>query len=160
MRRRWTALAATIGFMDKLGKWLPPLALRLVLAYEFGTSGLEKLQGVNWFAEIQDRFPPPLHLVPPDVSWLIALVVELGGSIALMLGLGTRAFSLLLALLTLVAIASVHAGQGYNVCDNGWKLPLLYLIMLLPLICNGPGRLSVDHVLRLHYLRSERRIWG
>lgn len=45
----------------------------------------------------------------------------------------------------LVAWASVHAGNGYNVCDNGWKLPLIYLVMFLPLMLTGPGKLSLDH---------------
>lgn len=159
MRRRWSELAGLVGMLDRVGLWLPQLGLRLILAYEFGMAGLEKLGGENWFVEIQDRFPAPFHLLPPDVSWLLAVFLELAGAVALVLGLGTRAFSLLLAILTLVAIAAVHAGHGYNVCDNGWKLPLLYLIMFLPLIFSGPGRLSIDHLLRRRHFRTERRIW-
>jgi putative oxidoreductase len=39
----------------------------------------------------------------------------------------------------------VHAGNGYNVVDNGYKLPLIYLIMFVPLLLSGPGKLSLDH---------------
>jgi len=46
-----------------------------------------------------------------------------------------------------VAWASVHAGNGYNVCNNGWKLPLVYLLMFLPLLFSGPGKLSLDHLI-------------
>ena len=60
------------------------------------------------------------------------------------IGLATRFFSLSLIILTLVAWASVHAGNGYNVCDNGYKLPVLYLVMLVPLLLSGPGKLSLD----------------
>ena len=42
---------------------------------------------------------------------------------------------------------AVHAGHGYNVCDNGYKLPLMYLLMFLPLIFSGAGRASVDQLL-------------
>jgi len=67
--------------------------------------------------------------------------------VALVIGLGTRFFSMSLVILTVVAWISVHAGHGYNVCDNGFKLPLMYLLMFLPLIFSGPGKLSLDHLI-------------
>jgi len=42
---------------------------------------------------------------------------------------------------------------GYNVCDNGWKLPLIYLVMFLPLLFSGPGKLSLDHLIRRQLVR-------
>ena len=63
-------------------------------------------------------------------------------------------------LLTLVAIAAVHAGHGYTISEGGWKLPLIYLVMLLPLILSGPGRLSLDHWLRRRFLQVQRRLWS
>jgi putative oxidoreductase len=95
--------------------------------------------------DIQDPFPYPFSLVPPEISWQIATWSELLGPVALVIGLGTRFASLTLIVLTLVAWASVHAGNGYNVCDNGFKLPLIYLIMFVPLLLSGPGKLSLDH---------------
>jgi putative oxidoreductase len=124
--------------------WLAPLGLRLLLAYEFGIAGVEKWRGENWFGEIQARFPLPLDHVPAEISWQLATWSELLGAAMLVLGLGTRFASLALMLLTGVAWASVHAGLGYNVCDNGWKLPLIYLAMFLPLLLGGAGRLSLD----------------
>jgi putative oxidoreductase len=64
------------------------------------------------------------------------------------IGLGTRFWAVGLLVLDVVAWASVHAGNGYNVCENGWKLPLIYAVMLLPLLLSGPGRASLDHWLR------------
>ena len=64
-----------------------------------------------------------------------------------MIGLGTRFFSLSLIILTIVAWVSVHARNGYNVCDNGYKLPLIYLVMFIPLLLSGPGKLSLDHLI-------------
>ncbi len=143
-----TLVSRALLLLDEIGAWLPQLGLRLLLAYEFWQSGLEKLHGENWFEDIQDQFPFPLHLVPPDVSWHLATGFELAGPVALLLGLGTRFFSASLIVLTLVAWASVHAGNGYNVCDNGYKLPLMYAVMFLVPLFSGPGRLSLDHLIR------------
>jgi len=134
------------------GSFLPQLGLRLLLAYEFWESGIEKLNGANWFADLQPSFPFPLNLVPPEISWQMATWFELLGPVALVLGLATRFFSLSLVMLTIVAWASVHAGNGYNVADNGYKLPLIYLIMFAPLLFSGAGKASVDYLLRRHYL--------
>lgn len=131
--------------LNRVGEYVGPLALRLLLAYEFWESGVEKYRGENWFADISEKFPFPFNILPVDVSWFMATWFELVGAVALVIGLGTRFFSVSLAILTVVAIVSVHGGLGYNVCDNGWKLPLLYLVMFVPLILSGPGKLSVDH---------------
>ncbi|HRH81455.1 MAG TPA: DoxX family protein [Thiobacillaceae bacterium] len=160
MQRGWTWLKTSLTGLDQIGTWLAPLALRLLLAYEFWQSGVEKFAGDNWFHEIRDRFPFPLHLLPVELSWQVAIWLELLGAAALVMGLGTRIVSLGLSLLTVVAWVSVHAGLGYNVCDNGWKLPLIYLVLFLPLIFSGPGRLSLDALIRDRFLRGERRIWG
>ncbi|HEY9197925.1 MAG TPA: DoxX family protein [Gammaproteobacteria bacterium] len=133
--------------MNRIGEFLPQLAIRVLLAYEFWESGVEKFRGENWFADIQDDFPFPLDLVPADISWFLATWSELLGAAALLIGLGTRLFSAALMILTLVAWISVHAGLGYNVCDNGFKLPLMYLVLFLPLLLSGPGRLSIDHLI-------------
>lgn len=137
-----------IAPLDKLGSFLPHLVLRLLLAFEFGQAGLEKFRGSNWFADIQDRFPFPFNLVPAEVSWALATWSELLGAVALVIGLATRFVSASLIILTVVAWMSVHAGLGYNVCDNGYKLPLIYLVLLLPLLLQGGGRASLDYYLR------------
>ena len=131
------------------------MGLRLLLAYELWKSGLEKLHGENWFADIQNRFLFPFNLVPVELSWQISTWAEIIGPIALVLGLGTRFASASLIILTVVAWASVHAGNGYNVCDNGFKLPLIYLVMFLPLLFSGPGILSLDHLIALRSARGK-----
>jgi len=152
--------------IDWIGLFLGLLALRLLLGWEFFESGLEKWRGENWFADIQDRFPFPFNTVPPDLSWQLATWFELAGGVALVIGLGTRFFGVSLFILTLVAIASVHWPadwnglgsllKGYVITDQGhgnFKLPVLFLAMLLPLILSGPGRLSVDALIRRRWLR-------
>ena len=142
--------------LDQAGLYLAPLGLRLLLAWEYWESGVAKFNGSNWFAQVREAFPFPFDLLPVDVSWFMATWFELVGAVALVIGLGTRFFSLSLIILTLVAWASVHAGQGYNVCSNGWKLPLIYIVMFLPLLFSGPGKLSVDHWIRGFLAGRER----
>jgi putative oxidoreductase len=151
-----------VAQLDRLNTWLPQLALRLILAWEFGESGLEKLHGTNWFTDLS--FPFPFNLLPPDISWGIATWFEILGAIALVLGLATRFFSLSLIILTIVAIASVHWPEhwanlnelvrGYRIIDENndgfgnFKLPVLFIIMLLPLLLGGAGRASLDYFIR------------
>jgi len=140
-------------WLEKAGHRLAPLGLRLLLAWEFGESGIEKFRGENWFADIQGQFPFPFNLMPADLSWFLATWSELLGAAALVLGLGTRFFSATLIVLTGVAWMAVHAGNGYNVCDNGYKLPLIYLVLFVPLLLNGAGRWSLDHWLAQWFRR-------
>ena len=148
--------------LNYFGEWLPQLFLRLILAWEFGEAGFEKLHGSNWFADI--NFPFPFNLLPPDFSWGLATFFEIIGAFALALGIATRFFSLSLIILTIVAIAAVHWPAewssiselltGYRITDKAgdgfgnYKLPLILLVMLLPLLFNGAGKLSVDYWLR------------
>ncbi len=134
---------------------LSPIFLRLLLAYEFGEAGWEKLHGENWFADI--AFPYPVNLLPADIAWNLATGLELIAPIALIAGLMTRFFSAALMVLTVVAIAAVHwpsqwqdledLRQGYVITDQGhgnFKLPLMYMFMLSSLLFSGSGRFSVD----------------
>jgi len=146
-------IRAIFSGLDRIGEFLPQLGLRLLLAYEFWQSGVEKWNGMNWFGEIVGMFPFPFNVIPVEISWQIATWSELLGAVALVVGLATRAFSAALIVVTLVAWASVHAVLGYNVCDNGWKLPLIYLVMFLPLLFSGPGKLSLDHLIRRQLVR-------
>ena len=150
-----------LNALDTAGLWLGMLSLRLLLSWEFGEAGFEKLQGSNWFADIQDQFPWPFKLISADLNWAMATGFEIVGAIALVIGLGTRFFSASLIVLTVVAIFSVHWPQawvtysellqGYALTDKGhgnFKLHLIYIAMLLPLVFMGPGRLSLDAALR------------
>lgn len=154
----WRIITARL---EGLGAWLAPLGLRLILAWEFGEAGFEKLRGENWFAHVQDNFPFPFSIVSPELSWFMATWFEIIGAFALVLGLCTRFFAFSLLILTFVATAAVHwpdgwsslaeLWQGYAVSDKGfgnYKLPLLFALMLLPLVLGGAGKLSLDHFLQ------------
>ena len=125
--------------LNSAGAVLPQLGLRFFLAFEFWESGVEKFTGRNWFGDIKPDFPFPFNHVPVEISWFLSTWSELLGAVCLVIGLGTRFWVLSLIILDAVAWYSVHADNGYNVCDNGFKLPLIYLLMLLPLFFSGPG---------------------
>jgi len=133
------------GFLDNLGEWLPQLGLRALIAYEFWEAGVEKLNGENWFTDFRGEFPFPFNVLPADLSWFLATWTEIAGSIAILVGFATRFSAASLIILDIVAWYSVHAESGYNVCSNGFKLPLMYLLILLVLLMSGPGKASIDN---------------
>lgn len=150
-----------LAMLDMLAPWLGLLLLRLLIGWEFLEAGLEKWNGSNWFMHIQDDFPFPFNSIPVDISWAMATGFELFGGVAIMLGLGTRFFAVSLMILTLVATAAVHwpaewsslaeLARGYTISNKGYgnfKLPVMFLVMLLPLLFYGSGRLGVDHWIR------------
>ena len=164
---RWLALTERL---DGVGEWLAPLGLRAILAWEFWQAGFNKYRGDNWFSEIQSDFPFPFNHVPPDLSWQIATWFELVGALALLVGLGTRFFAFSLLVLTMVATASVHwpmewmslrdLAMGYAIRDEGhgnFKLPLIFAVMLLPLVLRGAGRLSLDAAVAAYAATGTRR---
>ncbi|SDV11121.1 HvfX family Cu-binding RiPP maturation protein [Pseudomonas mucidolens] len=143
--------------LDRAGAWVAPLSLRVFLAWEFLEAGLEKWNGENWFQSIQAAFPFPFNYVPATLNWQLSMWAELLCSIALLVGLGTRLSALILIAVTVVATAAVHwpadwstlseLAQGYSISNKGYgnyKLPLIYLVALLPLLFTGAGKLSLD----------------
>jgi putative oxidoreductase len=152
--------------LDRIGSWLPQLALRAIVGWEFFEAGLAKYRGDNWFSSVQEGFPFPFNLIPVEASWQIAAWTELLGGVALWLGFMTRFWSAALVILTVVAIAGVHWPaewdsfaellRGYAITDRGhgnFKLPLILLVMLLPLLFSGAGKASIDHLIRLYFTR-------
>ena len=125
--------------------------LQLRSLFEFWEGGVGKFNSENWFTDIKDDFPFPFNVIPTEISWFISTWAELLGAIALVVGLGTRFTAATLIILDIVAWVSVHGGNGYNVCDNGFKLPLIYLVMLIPLLFSGPGKASLDAYIKRYF---------
>lgn len=160
------------------GSWVWPLALRLLLGYEFFKAGLTKYNGNNWFNGRIDSFPQPFKLFGGEFSWFAATWGELIFSVLLIFGLFTRFAAFSLFVITVVAIMTIHwpaewsslaeLWKGYSVSrvvEDGhffgnYRIPLLFLIMLLPLVFQGGGKFSVDNILLHLTARSgdDRRI--
>lgn len=154
------------GHLQRAGDWVWPTVLRLILFWEFWESGSTKYRGENWFADIpwaewQQGFPWPFSLLSADLNWFFATWGELLFAFALLFGLGTRFAALSLVVITAVAAAAVHwpaqwdglAGlwAGYAITAKGsagnFKLALLFVVMLLPLVFHGGGKFSLDYLL-------------
>lgn len=155
----WESLT---GRLNSVGDYLPPLVLRVIMGWEFFEAGRQKLGGENWFASAQDQFPFPFNIVPASFSWGLATWFELIGAVLLIVGLGTRFIAFSLLFLTFVATAAVHWPDnwsmlsdllaGYSISNDGngnFKLPLLFVVMLLPLLFKGAGKLSLDYLFGL-----------
>lgn len=167
---RWTAL---LDRLEGVGQWLAPLGLRLLLAWEFFEAGREKFSGNNWFMDIQGRFPFPFDQLPASLSWSLATWSELLLSIALLVGLATRLAAFGLLVLTIVATAAVHwpdqwmmlgeLARGYAITDHGhgnYKLPLIFVVMLLVLVLRGGGKLSIDALIGWRLGSAEPQPWA
>ncbi len=94
--------------------FLGPLALRLYLAPVFWVAGTNKLNGMDdviaWFGNPDWGLGLPF---PTLLAWL-AVGSEVLGAIALVIGLGTRWFSVPLMITMLVAVFSVHLTNGWQ----------------------------------------------
>lgn len=147
------------------GDYIWPLALRLIMFWEFWESGITKLNGANWFADIpwadwQKGFPWPFDVLPQDLNWLAATWGEIIFALFIGFGLFTRFAAISLIVITAVATAAVHWPAEWNSLSELWqgyvitakdfgnfKLPLLFMVILLPLVFYGGGKISLDHLL-------------
>ncbi len=151
-----------VDLLEPAGAWVGLLPIRLLMAWEFGKAGLMKFNGSNWFANVQDNFPFPFNIVPVEISWFLATWAEILGAIGLVLGLFTRFWAFSLIILSIVAISGVHWPESYGSLSELWesysvsrksdahgnfRIPLLFIVMLFPLVFAGAGKLSLDHIL-------------
>ena len=175
------------AWLTAAGSYFSLLLLRLLLGYEFFESGLEKFGGNNWFASLSFPFPFSLLPANANwflATWfeLIGAALLIVG-----LATRYMSISLIVVTLVAVYAAHLPEMQqvvdgerrwvatgigslaeffdGYRIsercadghCTGNYKLPVIYLFMLVPLALSGAGRLSADEWLRR---RFERRAAG
>ncbi len=124
-------------------KDVPPLLFRIVLSYGFFEPATRKLGNIDAIAQWFASMNYPL----PTLNAYLAGITEFSGSVLLLLGLGTRLMTIPLMFVMLVAIVTVHLGNGFAAGNNGFEIPLYYLLMLFSLLVNGAGKFSIDHYL-------------
>lgn len=117
------------------------LLLRLTLAYGFYTPARMKWNDINAIAGWFESMTYPL----PTLNAYLAGITEAAGVLLLLLGLGTRLISIPLMFVMLIAIFTVHLGNGFEAGDNGFEIPLYYLLMLFSLFVFGSGKFSIDY---------------
>ncbi|SEF31682.1 DoxX family protein [Variovorax sp. NFACC27] len=118
---------------------------RILIAYLFVPAGISKLLGFGGTVGYITSVGLPL----PEVGAVIAIVVELGFGIALLLGFKTRWTAIVMAIFTVAAALFFH---------KYWSAPDAMKMMqqinfnkniaiaggLLALAAFGPGRFSID----------------
>ncbi len=132
----------SVRTLEKL-KDIPLLLTRLVLAFGFYTTARVKWADIGsvtaWFRET--------GIPAPAFNAYLTASTEALGVVLLISGLGTRIIAVPLMIMMLVAIGTVHLHNGFEAGDNGFEIPLYYLVMLLVLFINGAGRFSLDRVI-------------
>ena len=119
------------------------LFLRLVLAYGFYKPATMKWGNISGIAEWFGGMGIPF----PALNAYLAASTEMAAVVLLPLGLATRIISIPLIFTMIVAIVTVHWSNGFNAGDNGFEIPLYYILMLFVLLSNGAGKFSIDQLL-------------
>jgi putative oxidoreductase len=119
------------------------LLARLAVAYGFYEPAMMKWADINSVAEWFGSMGIPL----PTLNAYMAASTEIIGVILLTLGLFTRIISIPLIIIMIVAIKTVHLAHGFSAGDNGFEIPLYYMLFLLIFVAFGAGKLSIDYLL-------------
>ena len=118
------------------------LFARLAVAYGFYEPAMLKWSDIDataqWFASM--HYPFPL------LNAYAAATTEITGVVLLTLGLCTRLIAIPLIVVMIVAIATVHLPHGFSAGDNGFEIPLYYMLFLLIFLSHGAGKISLDYL--------------
>ncbi|MEZ5507246.1 MAG: DoxX family protein [Gammaproteobacteria bacterium] len=128
---------------------LAGLALRIPAGIIFMAHGAQKLFGAfgGYGLEGTGQWMASIGLEPGYLMALAAGSAEFFGGLALLLGLLTRPAALVLAVTMIVAILSVHIGNGLFMSNNGYEFGLALVAISVALAIQGGGAVSVDRLL-------------
>ena len=119
------------------------LLARLAVAYGFYEPAVKKWQDIDgiatWFGSMGIPFP--------TLNAYMAATTEALGVILLVLGLFTRLISVPLMVVMVVAIVTVHLAHGFSSGNNGFEIPLYYMLFLFIFASHGAGKFSLDQYL-------------
>jgi len=125
------------------GQSLSLLLARLAVAYGFYEPAMQKWSDINSVAEWFGSIGIPL----PTLNAYMAASTELIGVVLLTLGLFTRLISIPLIIIMMVAIGTVHLAHGFAAGDNGFEIPMYYMLFLAIFASFGAGKFSLDYLL-------------
>ena len=119
------------------------LLARLAVAYGFYEPAMQKWSDIDSVATWFGSMSIPL----PTLNAYMTASTEITGVILLALGLFTRLISIPLMIIMIVAITTVHLAHGFSAGDNGFEIPLYYLLFLALFASFGAGKFSLDYLL-------------
>ncbi len=124
------------------GKSISLLFARLIVAYGFYGPAMMKWSDIDsvasWFGTLGIPFP--------TLNAYMAASTEMAGVVLLTLGFLIRLISIPLIVVMLVAIVTVHLHNGFSCGDNGFEIPVYYMLFLLIFITSGAGKFSLDRI--------------
>lgn len=150
------SLRSLLAFAERIPHSLIAALARFSIAAVFWLSGQTKIEGLSinlvsgdfmlgWprlsesaIALFRDEYKVPL--LPPEVAAYMAAFSEHAFALLILIGLGTRLSAL--ALLGMTAVIQIFVYPQAYATHGTWAAVLLYLI------ARGPGRLSIDHLLK------------
>ncbi len=128
---------------------LSQLALRIPVGIIFVAHGAQKLFGSfgGYGLEGTGQWMASIGLNPGYLMALLAGSGEFFGGLALILGLLVRPAAALLAFTMVIAIVTVHIGNGLFMSNDGYEFGLALLAASVALAISGAGRGSLDAML-------------
>lgn len=131
-----------IEIIEEWGSSVVNLGLRLYLAEVFFTSGMTKIQ--SWDTTLMlFEYEYSVPFLSPAMAAYLGTGAELILPVLLLLGLGGRFAAIALFIFNIVAVISYPT---LNDAGKVWHY-LWGLAFVLPILY-GPGKLSIDHILR------------
>lgn len=122
------------------------LGIRLYVANIFWQSGLSKIASFDTtVALFTEEYKVPL--LSPELAAASAIFVELVFPALLALGLGGRLAAGALFVFNIIAVISYP-----DLNEVGLKDHFYWGVLLLVPLLHGPGRLSIDHLIRKHWM--------
>ena len=119
--------------------------IRLFVASVFFKAGLTKI--ASWSTTLAlAEYEYAVPLLPPEVAAWLAAAAELSLPVLLVLGLGTRLAALALFVFNIIAVISYP-----DLGEVGLKDHQYWGLLLLVTLFHGPGKLSLDHVIRRRF---------
>jgi putative oxidoreductase len=97
---------------------------------------------INFSAKSGD-WPDPFYL-GSTVSYTLTVFAELVCTVMLLLGLFTRAAIIPLIILMLVIIFIIHSDDSFSDREHS----IMYLMTYITLLFTGPGKYSIDRLIR------------
>jgi putative oxidoreductase len=128
----------------RLSEYVQSFALlfaRLTIAYGFYGPAMMKWNDMTSVAQWFSSLGIPM----PMLNAYMAATTEITGVLLLTLGLFTRAIAVPLIIVMIVAITTVHLPNGFEAGNNGFEIPLYYMLFLLIFLSHGAGRFSLDN---------------
>ena len=134
-----------LRWLDRIPYTLLAIPLRLAVATVFWNSAMAHL--ASWETTLtlfEEEYKVPI--LPPDIAAYLAVGIEVTTPVLLVLGLLTRAAAAVL--LGMVTVIEVF------VYPEAWPTHIQWAAMLLVLLARGPGKFSLDWLVRRRVLGS------